>query len=109
MLGSGQCESVVTGAPPSELLGRRSACLKLSSSEAACTRMTFGCLEGGSQISGSSGLAVWDTTTLASIASASRNPGEGMILHVHHHVYLLRSPLCTHLSLTEGEDPITAG
>ena len=36
-----------------------------SSSEAAGVRVKLGCREGGSQTSGTSGLAVWDITALS--------------------------------------------
>ena len=72
------------GLPASTLLGRRSACLKLSSSEAAGARVKLGRLEGGSHTSGSSGLAVWETAALASTVSAFRKPGEGITLQTDH-------------------------
>ena len=83
-----------------ELRGGRGASLAvLSSSDAALARVKLNCREGGSHTSGSSGLAVWDSTpglsappklaafwklllsdvrTLATAVSDSRSPGEGM-------------------------------
>ena len=84
--------------PASKLKGRLSATrVPPSSSDAAGVRVKLGCREGGSQTSGSSGLAVCDITALSPkvgvwdrilATSSSRPSGDAIGLHVARHTTL---------------------